>query len=205
MKKSFLFSQPKNRLGAFLLSFASTIHKQALLGLLFILTSLPVFTLLSSWTALFFVSKKLLCGEEVKTAKDYFSSFFSGFKKAVLPSLLFSLIFALGGYSAWIYFSKRTPLSVVGGVLCVSFLILSALVFLFFPLCVCSKKKSLFSLFELFVQLFPRLALSLIFVLLTSGVPILLLPASLPVVLTFCFPLSNMICAFILDKKGNEE
>lgn len=205
MKKGFLFSQPQNRFGAFLLSIVSTIHKQALLGLLFVLTSIPVFTLLSSWTALFSVSKKLICGEEVKTAKDYFSSFFFGLKANVLPSLLFLFAFALGGYSAWFYFSKKTTLSVIGGALCVSVLILSALVFLFFPLCVYSERKGFFSLFDLFVRLFPRLTLSLIFVLLISGVPILLLPGSLPVVLTLCFPLSNMICAFLLDKESNEE
>lgn len=190
---------------AFLLTLVSTVHKQALLGVLFFLTSLPLFTLLSSWTALFSVSKKLLRGEEIKPFKDYFSFFISSFKKTVFPSVLFTLLFAAGGYSAWVYFSAKTAVSAVGGVLCVSFLLLSALVFLFFPCGVSSKGANFFELFDLFVSLLPRLALSLVFVLLVSGVPLLLLPFSLPLVLTLCFPLTNMICAFLLDKESDEE
>ena len=205
LKRNFLFSQPKNRFSLFLLSLVSTLHKQALLGVLFVLTSFPLFTMLSSWTALFFVSKKLIRGEEIRAFKDYFSLFFSSFKKTILPSVVFMLLFAAGGYSAWVYFSLSTPLSAVGGVLCVSFLLLSALVFLFFPCGVSSKRTNFFELFDLFVLLLPRLALSLVFVLLVSGVPLLLLPFSLPLVLTLCFPLTNMICAFLLDKESDEE
>ena len=82
MKNSFLFFDGTNRRKAFFLSLLSTVHKQAFAGFLFVLTSLPVFTVLSSWTALWSVSKKLICGKEVRTAKDYFSFFFGSLSGA---------------------------------------------------------------------------------------------------------------------------
>lgn len=205
LKKDFFFSTPKNRLGAFFLSVFSTVHTQALLGILFVISSLPVLTLLSSWTTLFLLSKKLLRGEDVRAFKDYFSVFFSLFKRTILPSALFSLFFGVAIFAVRLCFSAGGALSVIGGILCVSSLLFSAMCFLFFPCCVFEKRKNVFLLFERFVTLLPRLALSLLSVLLISGTLLLLLPYSLPIVLSLCFPLSCLICAFLLDKEEKEE
>lgn len=205
MKNSFLFFDGTNRKKAFFLSLLSTVHKQAFAGFLFVLTSLPVFTVLSSWTALWSVSKKLICGKEVRTAKDYFSFFFGSFKGTILPSVFFPVLFVLGAYCAKVYFSLKTALSMFGGVLCVSFLVLLLLLFLFFPFAFEKRENGFFECFELFINRFWRLLLSLFLFLLICGTSLLLLPYSLPIVLTFCFPLSSMICAFFLDKEEDEE
>lgn len=199
MKKNLIFSVPDTPWEKLLSCLFSTVHKQAALGLLFCFSALPLFTALSSWTALFFVCKKLYNGEEVKTFSAFFSAFRQNFKKTALFSLLFTLLFSAGIYSAKTYFSFGTALSMVGGAVSVSFLILFALLFLFFPQYLYTGKKC--SFLESFVLSLPRCALCLGAVGLVCGVLIFLLPFSAPLLFTLAFPLSCLFCVFIFEKK----
>lgn len=204
MKKNIIFSFPDTPRDRFLSCLISTVHKQALLGLLFVLTALPLFTLLPSWTALFCVCRKLYDGEMVRTFSDYFYEFKSNFRKTVLPSCLFVLLFAAGLYSAKIYFSLKTAPAFFGGTVCVCFLLVFLLAFLFMPRYLLFEKGGR-PFFEAFVLSVPRCALCLVAVGLICGVLFLLLPFSAPVFFTLAFPLSCICCVFIFDCKGKRE
>ena len=201
MKKNLFFSFPDTPRDKFLSCLISTVHKQVLLGLLFVLAVLPLFTLLSSWTALFCVCRKLYDGEEVRTFSDFFSAFKRSFRKTALPSCLFALLFAAGISSAKIYFSLKTVPAFFGGTVCVCFLLIFLLAFLFMPRYLLFEKGSR-PFFEAFVLFLPRCALCLAAVGLICGVLFLLLPFSAPVFFTLAFPLSCLCCVFIFDRKG---
>ena len=204
MKNNFFFSEQKGKFPSFLLAVFSTIHKQALLGLLFVLTSIPILTLFCSWSALCMVSKKIIAGEEVRTAKDYFSFFFVSLKRKGFLSVVFSAFFAVGVYCARIYFSFKTLISFFGGILCVSFVLIAVLLFIFIPF-KADEKSGLLGFLEIFAPEIPRCMLALFSVFLFCGVPVLLLPYTIPIVLTFSFPLSSLCCAFVLDKRSDKE
>ncbi len=204
MKNSFFFSVQNGRFRSFLLAVFSTVHKQALLGFLFVLTSFPLVTAFCSWNALCLISKKIIDGEEVRTVKDYFSLFFSSFKKTFLLSLLFLVIFAFGINAARVYFSLQTSSAFLAGGISLSFLLLAVFLFLFLPFSG-KKRQGFFERFESFALSIPRCALSFVLVFLFVGVPLLLLPYSLPIVLTFSFPISSLCCAFVLDKANDKE
>lgn len=199
MKKNLFFSFPETPIEKFLSCFITTIHKQALLGLLFTLTALPVFTLLSSWTALFCVCQRLYSGEEVRTVNGYFSEFKASFKRTAVPSFVFALLFAAGIYSVRLYFSFSTLPAIIGGSVCVCFLLIFSLAFLFFPQHLIFKNDQK-PFFEAFVVSIPRCSLCLCAVGLICSVLFLLLPFSAPVFFTLAFPLSCLCCICIFDR-----
>ncbi len=205
MKKNLIFSVPSTPWEKLLSCLFSTVHKQAALGLLFCFSALPLFTALSSWTALFSVCKKLYNGEEVKAFSAFFSAFKKSFKKTALLSLAFTFLFSAGIYSAKTYFSFGTAFSIVAGAVSVSVLILLALLFPFAAQYLLQEKRRPF--LESFVLSLPRCGLCLGAVGLVCGGLIFLLPFSAPLLLTLAFPLSCLFCVFIFEKrpvKANE-
>lgn len=207
MKKNLIFSVPKTPGEKFLLCLFSTLHKQALLGVLFCLSSLFVFTVPAAWTALFSVCRRLYDGEEVKTVRDYFSAFKERAKNLLLLSVVFVLLFAAGVYSVKTYLSLLTPAAILGAAVCVSFLLLFLLILLFLPQYLLFKSERPF--LEAFALSFLRCVLCLFAVGLICGGLFLLLPFSAPALFSLAFPLACLCCVFIFDcektkRKGKE-
>ena len=65
-----------------------------LLNVLFIITSIPIFTLGASITALYTVTLKLSQAEEIYPLREYFTAFKANFKKA---TVLWMILFIVGG------------------------------------------------------------------------------------------------------------
>lgn len=202
MKRNLFFDEPKSRPEKLFACLLGSVHKLFLLGPLFFLTAIFGFTLLSSWTALFSVAKKLFDGYETNTAKDYFHFFKLGFKKTFPVSCLFFLLFLAGSFSVGYYFSSPSPMSKIGGVLSLSLLLFLSLFFFFFPL---AESSSLDGFLAAFLKNLPRCGLCLLGFSLLVGVPALLLPFSFPVFFTLCVPLSCLLSVFILDNSAANE
>jgi len=64
-----------------------------ILNVIFILTSIPIFTLGASMTALYAVTLKLAEGEDVYLVRDYFEAFRKNFRKA---TILWMILFVIG-------------------------------------------------------------------------------------------------------------
>ena len=78
-----------------ILNMFSRIIDLILLNFLFLLTSIPIFTLGASMTALFSVSLKMVRNEESYIARNYFHAFKKNFKQATLAFLGFAMILLL--------------------------------------------------------------------------------------------------------------
>ncbi|MCR5626153.1 MAG: DUF624 domain-containing protein [Lachnospiraceae bacterium] len=101
------------------------------LNLLFILTSLPIFTIGASLTALHYVSLKLVRKEEGYIARSYFKSFKENFLQSTIIWIFFLILFAILGVNLYFYlFVKK----VVGGVPFILTLIITFLVLLMFQM-----------------------------------------------------------------------
>ena len=90
-----------------ILSFFSRISDFLLLNILFVITSIPLFTIGASLTALYSVSLKMVRGEESYVYRDYFHAFKLNFKLAVPSFLFFLFVFAVCGMN--IFISYQTP------------------------------------------------------------------------------------------------
>ena len=78
-----------------ILNFFSRVVDLLLLNFLFVITSLPVFTLGASLTALFSAAMKLVRNEESYVSKDYFRAFKTNFRQATVSFWAFALVLAL--------------------------------------------------------------------------------------------------------------
>lgn len=77
--------------------FMTKVADLMILNLLFILTSLPVITVGASWTALYYVTMKMVRDEETGITRAYFSAFRRNFRQA---TLLWLMILAAAGLIA---------------------------------------------------------------------------------------------------------
>ena len=84
------FFNPKSAATRFLTGLCNLI----IVNLLFIVTSIPVFTLGASLTALYRITIAILAGDNPAIFKDYFRAFRDNFLKATLLELLYALVSA---------------------------------------------------------------------------------------------------------------
>ncbi len=66
-----------------------------ILNIAFIITSLPVFTIGASWTALYYVAGKMVRNEEGLILADFFKSFRQNFKQATILWLIIAAVIAV--------------------------------------------------------------------------------------------------------------
>ncbi|MFZ5351720.1 MAG: YesL family protein [Bacillota bacterium] len=68
------------------------IYRMLILNLLWLIFSIPIFTVGASTTALYFVIGKVIRGEETREAADFFRSFRSNFRQSTVTWLIISAI-----------------------------------------------------------------------------------------------------------------
>jgi len=95
------------------MQFISRIFDLVLLNLIFILSCIPVFTIGASLTGLYYVSLKIVRGEEPYIWKSFWKSFRQNFKQATAAWLLLLLVCVLLGMDFYIINSQDTVLFAV--------------------------------------------------------------------------------------------
>ena len=88
MKKLFDIDNP-------VIAFLSRLADLIGLNFLFLICCLPVFTIGAAWTALYYVTVKMVRKEESYIWKDFFKSFRENFKQATLIWLINMLVLAI--------------------------------------------------------------------------------------------------------------
>lgn len=118
-----------------------------ILNLLFIFTSLPVFTIGASLTALYSVTLKMVRGEEGYIVKSYFKAFAQNFKQSTLLWVSSIIFFFFLWYDYLVIFSKNILLFQILKFLFLIIVLLYSAVFLYiWPITsyfVCSTKQVL--------------------------------------------------------------
>jgi len=84
-------------------SFMGKIADLIVLNLLVLICSLPIFTIGASWTALYYVTIRMVRKEEGYVIKDFFRSFKENFKQATIIWLLILVVVAVFVGDVWIY------------------------------------------------------------------------------------------------------
>ncbi len=83
-------------------SFLGKIADLIIINLLVIVCSLPIFTIGASWTALYYVTVKMVKNEESYVIKDFFKSFKQNFRQATVIWLINLIVLLLLGVDAMI-------------------------------------------------------------------------------------------------------
>lgn len=111
------------------IQFISRIFDLIVLNLLFIFSSIPIITIGASLTGLYYVSLKILRGEDPYIWKNYWKAFRQNFKQGTLIWLLAILVFFFLKYDFYVINSQDTT---VFAVVRVGLWIVSALLFCVF-------------------------------------------------------------------------
>lgn len=182
-----------------------------ILNLLWIVCSLPVFTIGASTTAVYYVTLKLVRDEEGSTFKSFFKSFKENFKQATAIWLILLAVGAVIVFDLYFFIKVQTAasafrtamVSIFGGFALIYF----AVLLFVFPLQ--SKfynpvRRTLFNAFFMSIRhLFHTIGMLAIDVAVVI-LPMTLMPILMPVLFLFGFPILAFINSFffvgIFDK-----
>ncbi len=89
--------------------FLGKIADLIILNFLVIICSLPIFTIGASWTALYYVTLKMVKNEESYIARDFFKSFKENFRQATFIWLINLIALIILGIDALIMFRGAIP------------------------------------------------------------------------------------------------
>lgn len=185
-----------------------------LLNILWIICSIPIFTIGASTTAVYYVTMKLVRNDDGYTFRSFFKSFKENFKQATIIWLLMLVTGVILGFDLYFFLmvvngnsAFRTIFTAVIG----SFTIIWLFIFSYvFPL-QCRfynpVKKTLFNAFFMsirhFFQTLGMLAID-IMLLAASYFSIFYLPQFTAIVILFGFPLMAFINSYILNSVFNK-
>lgn len=114
-------------------NFMGKVADLVILNLLAIVCSIPVFTIGASWTAMYFVTIRMVRKEESYIIKDFFRSFRENFKQATviwLISLVAIGIFA-GDIIIYRMIPEQIPKALMIAVLVLAYLVLGTIIYVF--------------------------------------------------------------------------
>ena len=101
----------------FLMKVLSKIADTVWLNILFLICSIPIFTIGASTTALYYVTFKTIKDEEGYITKDFFRSFKSNFKQSTIVWLVLFVLYVVLGVELTILLRMNTSMANVGIVL----------------------------------------------------------------------------------------
>lgn len=148
------------------------------LNALFIITSLPVFTIGAAASALYYEAMRVVQGEESYITRDFFKAFKNNFKNATVVWIVSAFLLSLFGYT--FYILGKSDLSyahVAMGILGIPMILISFMLLYVFP--IMSKfentiMNTVINALLISLAQFPKTILMLAF----SAVPILLVLSS---------------------------
>ena len=114
-------------------NFMGKVADLVILNLLAIVCSIPVFTIGASWTAMYFVTIRMVRKEESYVIRDFFRSFRENFKQATviwLISLIAIGIFA-GDIIIYRMIPEQIPKALMIAVLVLAYLVLGTIIYVF--------------------------------------------------------------------------
>lgn len=131
-----------------------------LLNILWIICSIPIFTIGASTTAVYYVTLKLVRDEDGSTIKSFFHSFKTNFKQATVIWLILLVAGALLGFDFWFFLSgqmavkgtARMVLSAVFGGMLLLYLFIATYVFPLQSRFYNTVKRTLFNAFFMSVR-----------------------------------------------------
>lgn len=97
-----------------LMSVLGKIADLVLLNVLFLICSIPVFTIGASTTALYYVTFKTLKNEEGYIAKEFFRSFKENFKQSTIVWMLFLVLYVILGLDLFVLFRMDSSFATTG-------------------------------------------------------------------------------------------
>lgn len=114
-------------------NFMGKVADLVILNLLAIVCSIPIFTIGASWTALYFVTIRMVRKEEGYVIKDFFRSFKQNFKQATIIWLLVLVVAAVFAGDILIYnmMPDQIPQIIMLIVAVLGFLVLGTVVYVF--------------------------------------------------------------------------
>ena len=181
-----------------------------LLNFIFVVTSLPLFTVSASYKALIEVLCKYAEDENVYPIREYFQNFKKEFLKSTIYGLAFVVTSSIIAFSCWFYLqlSKENIIFFLFAVVsAICLIIISLMICWFFPLFTKIEqdfKSLIINSFILAFKYFKSTILFLVVIVVLLSLIIALFPYSLPVVLILPFVLIGLSSSFICAEKINE-
>lgn len=114
-------------------NFMGKVADLVILNLLAIVCSIPIFTIGASWTAMYFVTIRMVRKEESYIIKDFFRSFKENFKQATIIWLFALLAMGIFAGDVVIYrtIPDQIPKALMIAVLVLAYLVLGTIVYVF--------------------------------------------------------------------------
>jgi len=113
--------------------FFGKIADLVILNVIAIIFSIPIFTIGASWTAMHYVTVRMIKKEETYIFKDFLKSFKENFKQATVLWLIALVVIAIFVGDFFIFFSApdMIPKWVMGGVVIAAYLAFSTILYVF--------------------------------------------------------------------------
>lgn len=151
-----------------------------ILNFLAIICSLPIVTIGASWTAMYFVTVRMVKKEESYVAKDFFRSFKENFKQATIIWLIALVMIAIfvGDILVYMMIPDKIPTIVLGVVCFAAFLVFGTIAYVFPVLARFhnTTKNTIKNAFLLSIANVPYTLLFLIFILISIVLLIYVMP-----------------------------
>ena len=114
-------------------NFMGKVADLVILNLLALICSIPIVTIGASWTAMYFVTIRIVRKEEGYVIRDFFRSFKENFKQATIIWLLVIVIAAIfaGDIAIYSMMPEQIPQFVMIGVVVLAFLAVGTIVYVF--------------------------------------------------------------------------
>lgn len=114
-------------------NFMGKVADLILLNILCIVCSLPIFTIGASWTALYFVTIRMVRKEESYIIKDFFRSFKENFKQATIIwfMVLGAALLFVGDIVIYRMMPDQIPMPVMLAVVVLGYLVLGTVIYVF--------------------------------------------------------------------------
>ena len=114
-------------------NFMGKVADLVILNLLALICSIPIVTIGASWTAMYYVTIRIVRKEEGYVIRDFFRSFKENFKQATIIWLLVILVVAVfvGDIAIYSMMPEQIPQAVMIGVVALAFLVLGTVVYVF--------------------------------------------------------------------------
>lgn len=182
-------------------NFMGKIADLIILNVLVIICSLPIFTIGASWTALYFVTIRMVRNEEGYLLKDFFRSFKENFKQATIIWLIVLAAAAIVLGDIWIcnMMSGQIPTFVIVVVIALGFLLLGTVLYVF-PLLSRFENTTKNTIKNAFVLSIINVPYTLVFIILV-GIPSVLavfVVELLPIVVMMGVSLPAFLMSFLL-------
>ena len=114
-------------------NFMGKVADLVILNLLVIVCSIPIFTIGASWTAMYFVTMRMVRKEESYIVRDFFRSFKENFKQATVIWLfaLFAVGIFAGDVIIYRMIPEQIPKALMIAVLVLAYLVLGTIIYVF--------------------------------------------------------------------------